>query len=218
MQFDAAIFDLDGTLLDSMDAWARIDLAFLRRRGLRAPENYVAEICARSFEEAARYTIELFHLRETPEEVIAEWNSLAALEYAQRVRLVPHAMDYLRALRARGVRTAVATGLPEALYRPCLERNGALACFDALCSTDEVACGKEQPDVFLLAARRLNVAPARCVVFDDVLPAVLSARRAGMRVWGVYDKYSAHHRAKIERVADGYLMDFRGAPLPEGKV
>lgn len=69
MEFDAAIFDLDGTILDSMDVWERIDILFLQKRNLPVPENYVTEICARSFEEAAQYTIDIFDLQESVEDI-----------------------------------------------------------------------------------------------------------------------------------------------------
>lgn len=72
MDFNAAIFDLDGTILDSMDVWEHIDIQFLKKRNLPVPENYVTEICARSFEEAAQYTIDLFGLQETVEGIIEE--------------------------------------------------------------------------------------------------------------------------------------------------
>ena len=79
MQFQAAIFDLDGTLLNSMDIWEKIDIEFLAKRGFTAPPNYVTEICARSFEEAAEYTIELFGLTDSVEDIIKEWNCMALL-------------------------------------------------------------------------------------------------------------------------------------------
>lgn len=82
MDFNAAIFDLDGTILDSMDVWEHIDIQFLKKRNLLVPENYVTEICARSFEEAAQYTIDLFGLQETVEGIIEEWNNMAVEEYS----------------------------------------------------------------------------------------------------------------------------------------
>lgn len=214
MEFEAAIFDLDGTLLNSMDVWEQIDISFLQKRGLPVPADYVTEICARSFEEAAQYTIDLFGLSETVTDIIKEWNDMAAYEYAHNVKLLPYALDYLLRLKSHGIKLAVATGLPEELFLPCLENNSVLGLFDTLCSTDEVMRGKEFPDVFELAAKRLQTAPERCIVFDDVLPAVKSAKQANMIVCGVYDKYSAGHRAEIERLADYYILDFKTAPFP----
>lgn len=214
MDFNAAIFDLDGTILDSMDVWEHIDIQFLKKRNLPVPENYVTEICARSFEEAAQYTIDLFGLQETVEGIIEEWNNMAVEEYSNHVGLLPYALDYLLRLKEHGIKLAVATGLPEKLYMPCLKNNSILELFDALCSTDEVQRGKEYSDVFELAARKLGVAPEHCIVFDDVLPAIKSAKAARMLAGGIYDKYSADQRAEIERIADIYLLDFRQAPIP----
>lgn len=218
MDFEAAIFDLDGTLLNSMNIWEQIDIAFLKKRNLPVPADYVTEICARSFEEAAQYTIDLFRLSENVGDIIDEWNDMAVYEYAHNIKLLPYALDYLLHLKANGIKLAVATGLPEQLFLPCLENNSILGLFDTLCSTDEVERGKEFPDVFELAARKLQVAPQRCIVFDDVLPAVKSAKQANMIVCGVYDKYSALHRAEIERLADYYILDFKAAPLPRKGV
>ncbi|MCD8192409.1 MAG: HAD family phosphatase [Oscillospiraceae bacterium] len=214
MDFEAAIFDLDGTLLNSMDVWEQIDIAFLKKRNLPVPADYVTEICARSFEEAAQYTIDLFGLAESAGDIIDEWNDMAAYEYAHNIKLLPYALDYLLHLKANGIKLAVATGLPRKLFLPCLENNSVLGLFDTLCSTDEVGRGKEFPDVFELAAKRLQAAPQRCIVFDDALPAIRSAKQANMIVCGVYDKYSAIHRTEIERLADYYVFDFKAAPLP----
>lgn len=218
MNFEAAIFDLDGTLLNSMDVWERIDVSFLQKRGLSPPSSYVTEICARSFEEAAKYTIDLFGLSESIETIICEWNERALFEYAHNIKLFPYALDYLLVLKKAGVKLAVATGLPEMLYKPCLKNNLIHSMFDALCSTDELARGKEYPDVFLLAADRLGMTPDQCIVFEDVLPAVKSAKQAGMTVYGIYDKYSANNRTEIESIADGYLLNFKNAPLPDKAI
>ena len=83
---------------------------------------------------------------------------------------------------------------------------------------DEVQRGKEYSDVFELAARKLGVAPEHCIVFDDVLPAIKSAKAARMLAGGIYDKYSADQRTEIERIADIYLLDFRQAPIPHKEV
>ena len=217
LYFDAAVFDLDGTPLHSMDVWEAIDLRLLQKRGLTPPANYVSEICTRSFEEAAQYTIDLFGLSESPGTLVQEWDEMALHEYTWNVGLQPYVREYLKALTLAGVKLAVATGLPEKLYKPCLIRNGIWEQFDAVCSTDEVLRGKESPDVFALTSQKLRIVPSRCLVFDDTLPAIRSAKALGMLTCGVYDKYSAHNRPAIERIADCYIMDFRCAPLPAKK-
>ena len=140
---------------------------------------------------------------------------MAVYEYAHHVKLSSYAWEYLIELKKRGIKLAVATGLPGELFLPCLEHNSVLELFDILCFTDEVKRGKEYPDVFELAAQRLGAAPQHCLVFEDVLPAVKSAKQAGMLVCAVYDKYSARYRVQMEQAADLYIADFRDAPLPD---
>ena len=168
--------------------------------------------------DAVKIGIDLLGLQETVEGIIEEWNNMAVEEYSNHVGLLPHALDYLLRLKEHGIKLAVATGLPEKLYIPCLKNNSILELFDALCSTDEVQRGKEYSDVFELAARKLGVAPEHCIVFDDVLPAIKSAKAARMLAGGIYDKYSADQRTEIERIADIYLLDFRQAPIPHKEV
>lgn len=213
--FQAAIFDLDGTLLDSLDVWKQIDVKFLSKRGLAVPSYYLAEVCAKSFEEAAKYTIDLFGFSESVEAVMKEWNDMAAYKYAHKVQLLPYTADYLKKLKKAGIRLAVATGSQDNIYIPCLKRNGIYDLFEVCCSVDEVGKGKSQPDIFFHTAKKLNLLPEQCILFDDVLAAVRSGKKAGMTVCGVYDKYSAQDREEIEMIADGYIMDFREAPLPK---
>lgn len=217
MDFEAAIFDLDGTLLDSMGIWDEVDNEFLSRRGLTVPPDYVDAVSYLSLRQAAEYTITRFGLPETPEQLVQEWHGLVAHRYATQVGLLPGAREYLHALKARGVRLAVATASAKEVVVPCLEHNGILELFETVCSADEVGCGKDSPQVFQLAARRLGVAPARCVVFDDVLTALRSAKQAGMQTCGVYEANSAKYRAEIERIADRYLLSLHDGPLPGGE-
>ena len=214
MNFEAAVFDLDGTLLDSMGIWEQIDISFLRKRNLSVPEDYAVKISSLSFEEAAQYTIARFALNERAEDIMQEWSEMAAHEYAHHVRMQPHAFDYLLRLKALGVRLAVATGMTIKLAIPCLKNNAIFDLFDAVCSTDEVPRGKEYPDVFEFAADKIGVPPEKCIVFDDVLPAIKSAKQANMLTCGVYDQYSERQREEIEKFADYYILDWRDAPLP----
>ncbi|MCC8123023.1 MAG: HAD family phosphatase [Oscillospiraceae bacterium] len=212
---NAYIFDLDGTLLDSMDVWEKIDAEFLTRRGLAVPSDYAQAVGSRSFPEAAQYTIERFGLPDSVNDVLLEWKNLALYAYGNTVPLKPHAREYLEALKARGVKLGIATSLSADLYEPALRNHGIMDLFSVICSTDEVQFGKTKPDVFLLAAEKLGLAPGECAVFEDILPAIKSAKQAGMTVYGVYDESSKDCWALIQKIADGVLLDFQNAPLPK---
>lgn len=203
----AAIFDLDGTLLDSLDVWEKVDRDFLARRGLTVPSDYSDAVAAMSFGEAARYTADRFGFPDSPAELIREWNGMVASEYAHNIGLKPGARELLSALSRRGIRLGVATALPEELYGPALRNNGIHGLFGAFASVPEAARGKGSPDLYLLCARRLGVSPARCVVFEDMLPGLRGAKAAGMAAFGVFDSRSPLRERDARSAADGYLRN-----------
>ena len=207
--FTAAIFDLDGTLLDSAWVWREVDRAFFEEIGMVEPEDYARSIQGMSFRETAEYTVRRFGLSRTAEAVMDGWMRMTAETYARRVALKPGALHYLRALKRSGVKLAVATANREALFGPTLRRFGAWELFDAVCTSAEVGdVGKEDGALFALAAERLGVAPGECVVFEDTLEGVRGARKVGMGVYAVRDAANDHHPEKIAALADGVIDDF----------
>ncbi|MBT1182254.1 HAD family phosphatase [Bifidobacterium sp. CP2] len=209
----AAIFDLDGTLLDSMGVWDQVDIDFLAKRGIAVPDDYMTMVAPMQFRQIAEYTIARFGLPDTPEALMDEWDDMARVAYATTVEAKPGALDYLKDLRARGVRLGVATSLPPRLREPALEHVGMLGLFDEIVSVDDANdVGKDRPDVFLLAAARLGVEPRDCTVFEDLLVAIRSARSVGMRVWAMHDDSSDADWSTICDEADGVLFDFHDAP------
>lgn len=204
----AYIFDLDGTILDSMDVWEKIDIDFLQKRGITVPSDYAEEITSMSFNEVAAYTINRFKLSDTVEGLKQEWNDMAAFAYEHTVQMKPYAKEYLTALRERGVKLAVATSLSDELLNLSLRSHGIYDLFHVICTTEEAGYGKSRPDVFRLTAEKLNVLPCDCVVFEDILNAVKSAKSIGMKVCGVYDKSSQADWDAIKESADYVIYDF----------
>jgi len=206
--YKAYIFDLDGTLLDSMGVWAQVDADFLAKRRIAVPPDYMDAISSMTFHEAAAYTIKHFSLPDTVEDLMREWNDMAAYAYGNTVRMKPHAKEFLITLRERGVKLAVATSLSAELCAPVLRNNGIDNFFDIICRTDEAGYGKTRPDVFLLTAQKIDVPPQDCLVFEDILAAVKSAKSAGMSVCAVYDKTSENDWEQIKAAADYAIVDF----------
>ena len=164
----AAIFDLDGTLLDSMGVWDQVDIDFLNKRGIEVPPDYMTKVSAMQFRQIAEYTIARFGLTDTPEELMQEWDDMASVAYSTTVEAKPGALDYLRDLKASGVKLGVATSLPPHLREPALRHVGMFDLFNDIVSVDDANdVGKDQPDVYLLAAKRLGAAPVDCTVFED---------------------------------------------------
>jgi len=209
----AYIFDLDGTLLDSMDVWHKVDIDFLNKRGISVPSDYAEVICSMTFDEAAAYTIRRFELSDSVESLKQEWNDMAAYAYGHTVQLKPYAKEYLLALRDRGIKLAVATSLFSSLLKLALNNHGIYDYFEVICTTEEAGHGKSRPDVFLMTAQKLGVLPCDCLVFEDILAAVKSAKSAGMSVCGVYDKSSHADWEQIKELADYSITDFKNAPM-----
>ena len=126
----AAIFDMDGTILDSMGIWAKIDIDFLNARGLEVPDDYMEKVGPMSYQEMAEYTIQRFHLDEKPESLIQEWDDRAVAAYSGEVRLKDGAMEYLLSLKEKGVKLALATASGPPLFGPALKNNGIYHLFD----------------------------------------------------------------------------------------
>lgn len=208
-----AIFDLDGTLFNSMDVWKNIDSEFLGKRGIAVPTDYMDAVSAKSFKECAEYTVARFGLKESPDQLMDEWNEMALRHYVESVELLPYVKEYLDEIKKRGIKTAVATSLKREFYEPCLKRNGIWDMFDAVCSVDDVGKGKERPDVFYLAAQRMGLNSGECVIFDDAYAAIKSAKKTDAFVIGVYEKHSAPLADKISSLADMYICNFKQAPI-----
>lgn len=208
LPYRAAIFDLDGTLFDSMNAWVEIDRRFFSKRNLPFPPDYPDAVKGLNFTEAAEYTVSRFSLGERIEDVTNEWLKSSREYYANEVCLKPHAKEFLALLRRNGVLLAIATSSKRNLFAPALQRCGIAEYFEFAVTTEEIGRGKAFPDIYLEAARRLGAAPADCAVFEDVVTAVKSARRAGFYTVAVRDDASLHEEEALKRSATRYVRSF----------
>ena len=199
---NAAIFDLDGTLIISSHVWEDIDRMFLAKRGFEVPEDYCTEIACMNFREGADYTIARFGLKEDPEDIIAEWFGMAQYEYAHNLRMKQGAEDFLRRLKAKGFRIALATASNPKLYLPVLENNGVIDCFDVFVSTEEACRNKQYPDVYLYAAGKLGASVRSCAVFEDQYRCIISAKTGGFYVCGCLDDHCSDDHEQIRSAAD----------------
>ena len=213
------LFDMDGTLLDSNGVWKEVDREFLRRRGLEYTRAYYAGVAHTIFPLAAKFTKEFCGLSESCEEIMAEWMDLAKDAYAH-VTVKAGVRAYLKQCKAEGRKMAVVTSsVPEHCYT-ALENLDLLKYFDGITFAQELGLEKKNPEVWLEAAKRSGERPEDCTIFDDSLAACQGARRAKMRVVGVYDGFFASDEREMRQFCDVYIKSFEEllyVPMPKRK-
>ncbi|MCI8292817.1 MAG: HAD family phosphatase [Hespellia sp.] len=208
-QTEAVIFDLDGTLVDSMWVWQAVDVDYMEKYKLTEPEGFYEGIEGKSMREVAEYYLDCFsEIPSTAEAVQEEWIAMAIEKYRTQVPLKSGVKEFLMHLKQQGIRVGIATSNVRELAEAVLESHGIAQYFDVICTACDVKAGKPSPDVYLKAAEELKVSPKACLVFEDVPNGIEAGRRAGMRVCAVEDSYTQEQREKKQQLADYYIQDY----------
>ena len=205
-----AIFDMDGTLVDSMGHWRNLWREYLCLKGVDPiPDDMIPRIKALNMTESAELFIKEFSLSGTPESVAREMNDLMGEHYKKDVQLKPGIREYLERLRQRGVRMCVVSATAEYLVLDCLRRCGVEEYFDFVLSCEETGLGKHIPDIYHMAARKLGAVPGDIAVYEDAFYAARTAKDGGYYLIGVQDKAAESHWDRICEMADETVTDWR---------
>lgn len=205
----AVIFDMDGSLVDSMWIWPEVDRIYMSKYHLTPPDTFHKDIEGRSYTETARYFVETFaNLDRTVEQVMQEWRDMTIRLYATKVFPKPGAVEFLESLRRSGIKLGIATSNNREIAEAALQAQNLTEFFDSVRTSCEVAAGKPSPDVYLKVADDLNVSPEECLVFEDVPNGILAGKNAGMEVCAVDDLFSRPDEEEKKRLADYFIHDF----------
>lgn len=200
-----AIFDMDGTLTDSMGVWNQVAEEYFSSLGFR----YSAELMERTAHltvlDSAALFVDYYKLDKSPEQVASEIDARMERRYTTDIPLKPGARAVLERMRSAGVRMCVASSTAQNLIDACLRRLEVRDFFQFLLSAEEVGAGKDRPDVYLEAVRRLGGLPRETVVFEDALHAAQTAKAAGFQVAAVCDAFSAGDQEALKKIADYYI-------------
>lgn len=205
---EGVIFDLDGTIVDSMGVWRTVDVTFLGRRGIPLPEGLNKELESMEFMETARHFKRRFELPDTVEEIVAEWMETALDQYLHHVPMKPGLREFLEHLEERGVRAGIASSNHVDLVRAALKGHNLERFFTEIVTCGEVERAKPEPDVYLEAARRLGVPAGKCMVFEDIPVGIQAGKSAGMLTCAIQDDYSQSQDEEKRRLADYYIESY----------
>nr|WP_288555200.1 HAD family phosphatase [uncultured Mediterraneibacter sp.] len=203
------IFDMDGTLIDSMWVWEEVDVDYVKRYQLVEPEGFYEAIEGMSFTDVAKYYKKTFpQIRDSVEQIKADWMEMGYRLYRDEVELKSGVKEFLEELKKRGIKIGIATSNDRDMTEMVLEARGILQEFDAICTSDEVKIGKPAPDVYLKAAEDLGVDPKDCLIFEDVSAGLMAGKSAGMKTCAVADKFSEDQIEKKRALADYFIQDY----------
>jgi len=204
----AVIFDLDGSLVDSMWMWREIDIEYLGRFGIPLPDDLQSQIEGMSFSETAVYFKERFPIPDSIEKMKSDWNQMAWDKYMNEVPLKPGIPEFLKECRRRDIRLGIATSNSRELVENVARVHKLHDYFSCIMTGCDVNKGKPAPDIYLAVANSLEVPPAECLVFEDIIPGIQAGKNAGMEVCAVEDAYSVCDREAKKALADYYIEDF----------
>ena len=204
----AVLFDLDGTLVDSMWVWRNIDIDFLSVIGQKLPADLQKCIEGMSFTETAEYFKKRIGIDDDVEDIKKKWNQMAYDKYTSEVRLKKGAKEFLERLKSDNIRIGIASSNSVTLIEGALKAEGVLEYFDAITTGCEAGAGKPAPDIYLLAAKKVGIAPSECLVFEDIPMGIMAGNSAGMTTVAVEDDYSHGMRKEKERLAKYFIEDY----------
>lgn len=211
-KIDAVIFDMDGSLVDSMWIWKQIDIEYLSAYGYDVSDESIAAFQAQiegmSFDETAQWVSDHYVIPRTKKEMMDDWNRMAWEKYEKEVFLKKGAREFIDFCRKKHIRLGIASSNSRELIENVLCARKLEGIFDIIKTGSDGLPGKPAPDVYLAASKELGVLPERCLVFEDIPKGICAGKSAGMIVCAVEDAYSMHQLDEKKRLADFYIEDY----------
>ena len=209
LSFKGAIFDLDGTLIDSMGIWSNVGKEFLLSHGIAPPEDIEHILKPMSFYESAKYFMDTYKINRSPREIMDWVYDGAAEAYRSSVQLKAAVKDYLQLLNEKQVKMCVATASDRGLAEAALIRLEIWEYFEFIMTCDGVKAGKNEPKIYLEAAKRLKIGAEEICIFEDALYCIKTAKKAGFKVIGIHDSSANEELEEIKSLCDQFVFSFR---------
>lgn len=208
----AVLFDLDGTVIDSMNVWPSIDREYLENHGIKMTDTIRTkikkEVEGASMTKIAEFFKEEFGINKDIDTIVGDWNEMAYDKYCNEVKLKPHVDIFIKYLKEKEYKLGICTSNSRLLAEAVLKKYGLYELFDViLCGCDDIE-GKPAPDIYLKAASDLGVTPEECLVFEDLLAGIMAGKAANMEVCAVYDSFSKYQDEDKKKLSDYYIEDY----------
>ncbi len=200
------IFDLDGTLADSMPTAVKIVLSLLDEKGIAYPDDIVKTLTPLGFKGIAKYYAEILHVPMPAEEIFAWFLEKLQRAYDEEISLKSTVKQTLIDLKRRGARLCVLTGSPHSFTDALLKREGIYSLFERVWSAEDFGLPKSDGRIYQKIARELGVATEELLLVDDGLEVLKTAKAAGVKIVGAYDEYSASLE-ELREVAENYIFE-----------
>ena len=208
MRLQSAIFDMDGTLLDSMSMWMGLGADMLRSQGIEPEPDLQAKLNVLGLRQGAEYCKRAYHMTQSVDQVVDLIEQRVDHFYRSEVQAKPGVQKFLSLLKMEGVWMYVATATDRHLAEAALKHAGIDGCFRGMITCTEAGRGKDSPEIYERALVRLRSNKKDTVIFEDALHAIRTAKDAGFRVCGVYDPSAEKDQAEIRRISDYYIRSF----------
>ncbi len=205
MAIRGAIFDMDGTMTESMHLWIEIGRRYLEGLGYTVTPEQNRQLSSMLLEPMALYIQDEFGLQKSQDEIVADMNKMVEPGYMEEVVVKPTVVETLEELKQRGVKMCVATATHRHLTEACLKRNGIDQYFSAIFTCGEEQCTKQTSQIYDTARAHLGTSVEETVIFEDTYVSICGAVQSGCRVVGLQDRWSEKKRDLIKETVDIYV-------------
>ena len=208
---NAAIFDMDGTFLDSMPYWMNAGNFFLESLQIQGEENLGEKLLDMTLPEGCIYLKEKYSLNLSTEQIEEKIKNILLSAYTNEISFKGTSLSFLKKLKESGSKIAVCTHTERSLFSPAFKRLGLENFFDYVISAKEFGLSKSHPEIFFHVAEKLNSKPEETWIFEDALYAIITAKKAGFKTARIFDTSSKKDEEKIKKIATKYFYTYSEA-------